>query len=72
MGSYRLLGQSHNRLVTVVDSEPNRDLGQVSTIVGEQLVKAGWTPYVGPAHSKGGWVVPDTDPQLHPRALKHD
>lgn len=67
---YRLLGPSHNRLLTVVDAAhtyPLKATGQISAAAAEFLMKHGWTPYRGPAKAKAGWVVPGTDPNLRPR-----
>lgn len=66
---YRLLGPSHNRLVTVLDAEKHQP-GQVSHKVAEALKVAGWQEYKGTATTKAGWVVKDTDPALHPHVLK--
>jgi hypothetical protein len=66
---YRLLGPSHNRLVTVTE-DPERRLGQIDETTSQLLQRHGWTRYAGTAKTRAGWVVPGTDPDLRPRKVQ--
>lgn len=66
---YRILGPSHNRLLTVVDGIfPLKATGQIDVKVAECLMRHGWTHYQGPAKAKAGWIIAGTDPALTPRS----
>lgn len=69
--SHRIVGPNENRLLAVVDLD--KDLmrpGLCSAKTAEHLIAAGWREYHGPATTRGGWVVPGSDPALRPRQLK--
>lgn len=71
--SRRIVGPNDNRLLTVAyPPEKVAGPGVVSHTTAEKLLAAGWREYHGPATTRGGWVVPGSDPALRPRALMRD
>ena len=66
---FRIVGPNHNRLLRVVD-EPDQRLGEVDRATASILRRHGFQVYTGPGRAARGWVVPGTDPDLKPRALR--
>jgi len=68
---FRMVGPNMNRIVNVLDTDALLR-GQVSHQTADQLLKAGWRRYSGPALENDGWYVVGTDDRLTPRQTRCD
>lgn len=68
---FRLVGPNMNRILTALDVE-GLMRGQVSHATADQLLKAGWKRYSGPALENDGWYVLGTDDRLTPKQTRCD